>query len=84
MRIAICDKDKGCAEKTKKMIYDYANERRLDLLVEIYDSSEALLRSVNDYLLIILDYHINGLNGLETAKHLRANNCSSTIIFLSS
>ena len=59
MRIAICDKDKGCAEKTKKMIYDYANERRLDLLVEIYDSSEALLRSVNDYLLIILDYHIN-------------------------
>ena len=53
MRIAICDKDKGCAEKTKKMIYDYANERRLDLLVEIYDSSEALLRSVNDYLLIV-------------------------------
>ena len=62
MRIAICDSDIKCAEKTKNMIYDYANKRRLELLVEIYDSSEALLESENNYLLIILDYHINGLN----------------------
>ena len=65
------------------MIYDYANKRRLGLLVEIYDSSEALLQSENNYLLIILDYHINGLNGLETAKQLRRKNCRSTIMFLS-
>lgn len=83
MRIAICDSDIKCAQKTKNMIYDYANKRRLELLVEIYDSSEALLESENNYLLIILDYHINGLNGLETAKQLRRKNCRSTIMFLS-
>ena len=83
MRIAICDSDIKCAEKTKNMIYDYADKRRLDLLVEIYDSSHALLESRNNYLLIILEYYINGLNGLETAKHLRRKNCRSTIMFLS-
>lgn len=83
MRIAICDGDIKCAEKTKKIIYDYANRHRLELLVEIYDSSNALLESRHNYLLIILEYHVNGLNGLETAKHLRKKNCRSTIIFLS-
>lgn len=83
MRIAICDSDTRCAEKTKKMIYDYANKRRFELLVEIYESSEAMLKSDNNYLLIILDYRMNGLNGLETAECLRKKDCRSTIMFLS-
>ena len=66
MRIAICDSDIKCAEKTKNMIYDYANKRRLELLVEIYDSSEALLESENNYLLQDKKYHV-----FQNKKHHR-------------
>lgn len=83
MRIAICDGDTLAAENTKRTIYRYAAERNFDLFVEIYSSGTGLLKSGNDYLLIILEYHILGPNGLETAKMLRESQCRSTVIFLS-
>lgn len=83
MRIAICDGDTVAAEETKRAIYRYAAERNFDLFVEVYSSGIDLLKSKSDYLLIILEYHILGPNGLETAEKLMENKCKSTVIFLS-
>lgn len=84
MRIALCDADTSAIKTTKRIIYEYANLHGIELLVEEYASGNELLINKIKYQLIILDYNTNDLNGLETARILRDNNPSCTIIFLSS
>ena len=84
MRIALCDADTSAIKTTKRIIYEYANLHGLELLVEEYSSGSELLINKIKYQLIILDYNTSDLNGLETARILRDNNPSCTIIFLSS
>ncbi len=83
MRIALCDGNMTTIGKTKQMIYEYANFRHIELLVEEYGSGAGLLASGIKYPLIILDYEIRDINGLETARLLRKSGASCTIIFLS-
>lgn len=84
MRIALCDADSDAIKVTKRIIYEYANLRGIELLVEEYASGTELLMNKIKYPLVILDYNIRDLNGLETARLLRKSNPDCAIIFLSS
>ena len=53
------------------MIYEYANLRGIELLAEEYCTGAKLLENAAEYPLIILDYNLRGVNGLETARQLR-------------
>ncbi len=83
MKIAICDSNKVFSNQLKHILYNYANSRRIDLLVEIFESGEALLKTENQYLLIFLEYSLSGIDGLKTAKILRKEHNDSKIIFIS-
>lgn len=83
MRIALCDGNALCLKNTKKMIYEYANLRGIELLAEEYYTGTKLLENAAEYPLIILDYNLRGINGLETARQLRKKNPACAIIFLS-
>lgn len=83
MRIALCDADPDAIKAAKRIIYEYANLRGIELLVEEYASGAELLISKIKYPLVILDYSIKDLNGLETARILRSRNPDCAIIFLS-
>lgn len=82
MRIAICDGDGEFSKELKRKLYAYSNINRYQFLVETFSSGEELLKSQNRYVLIFIEYKLNGINGLETARILRrrGNNCK--IIFL--
>lgn len=82
MRIAICDSDLILAQKLKAAVYTYAALKRLDLLVEIFPSGEALLKSNVRYRLLMIAYDLQGLNGLETAKRMKQLFFHSSVIFL--
>ncbi|MEE1006022.1 MAG: LytTR family DNA-binding domain-containing protein [Acutalibacteraceae bacterium] len=84
MRIALCDADTAAIKITKRILYEYANLRGIELLVEEYASGNELLINKIKYQLVILDYNTGDLNGLETARVLRSCNPDCTIIFLSS
>lgn len=84
MRIAICDDDIQMIRLLKPLIYRYANEHRYDFVIEEFYSGEALLNSDLFFDIILLDYKMNALNGLDTAKQLRKNNSANTIIFITS
>lgn len=84
MRIALCDADTAAIKITKRILYEYANLRGIELLVEEYASGNELLINKIKYQLVILDYNTGDLNGLETARILRSCNPDCTIIFLSS
>ncbi|MBR6533462.1 MAG: response regulator transcription factor [Clostridia bacterium] len=83
MHIAICDTDTAFTQYLKHKIYFYSNRYKLDLVIDIFISGEDLLESGQKYSLIFLEYSLLGINGLETAKHLRKSNINSKIIFIS-
>lgn len=84
MRIALCDADANSIKKTKRIIYEYANFRGIELLAEEYSSGAKLISNGTKYPLVILDYNLKDINGLETARRIRKSNTDCTIIFLSS
>lgn len=84
MRIAICDRDITFLKKLKMLLYRYAEQKRLDILVDCYSCGEDMLNSGVRYNLVFLGYHLTGRNGLEIARLLRRKNDFTTIIFMSS
>lgn len=83
MRIALCDCDITFIEKIKRIIYNYAELFRIDIVADCYDSGENLLNSKINYDMIFLGYKLYGINGFKTAEILRRINSNATIIFIS-
>ena len=83
MRIALCDWDTSFNKKMKNIIYKYAEETKIELVVDCYNSGEKLLKSKYEYNIVFLGYQLEGINGLETAKLLRKNFFDISIVFVS-
>lgn len=85
MKIAICDDEKNFLEMLKSKIYDYSNIHNWESIIDTYSTGYDLINSNIQYDIIILDYQMDNLNGLETAKLLRSGtNKLTCIIFLTS
>lgn len=85
MKIAICDDEKILLSNLKSIIYDYSNLHNWESVVYTYENGKDLIESNIKFDIIILDYQMDNLNGLETAKLLRTGkNKESCIIFLTS
>ena len=84
MRVAICDDERIFRDELKSAVYDYSNKFRLEIAVDEFFGGEGLLRTDVKYDIIILDYKMHGIDGLETARKLRERNVNCTIIFLTS
>lgn len=83
MKIAICDGDRNFLSHLKKILYQYAETRRLDIVADCFLSGEKLLREKTYYNIVFLGYHLCGINGLETARLLREERIDSSIVFIS-
>lgn len=84
MYIALCDDDSFIIEQLKELIYEYAKANRISATIDTYSDGYSLINSHKNYDFIVLDYQMNGINGLEAAKTLRSLNSISAIIFLTS
>jgi len=84
MRIAVCDDEKSFTGELAPMIYEYGKQHRLEIVVDTFTGGEDLLRSEKIYDIIYLDYQMDGLNGMDTARQLRAKNLNCTIVFVTS
>lgn len=81
IRISLCDDDNVLIENLKKNI----NMLRNDLDILTFNSGKALILS--EYLyndIIILDIEMNDIDGIQTAKQIRAGGYEGIIIFLTS
>ena len=83
MRIAVCDKDKNVLQNVKYKLYDYAETRKLDMVVDCYLSGESIFCAKNRYNIIFLSYDLAGENGLNIAKKIRRGDSHTVIIFMS-
>jgi DNA-binding LytR/AlgR family response regulator len=82
MKIAVCDDDKRFISFIKPIINEYANTHKLEAVVDAYVGGDYLLKSKENYDIIYLDYQMNGIDGMETARILREKNVWCSIIFV--
>jgi len=82
MRLAICDDDSEIIQSIKPVLYQYANDHRFEMVIETFYCGEELLRSDISFDMILLDYEMGELNGMQTAHRLRNKNINCAIIFI--
>ena len=83
--IGICDDEQAFAAELEEMIGKYAQETGLELRTTLFRNGRELIdRDKIELDLIFLDIQMDVMNGLETAKRIRARDEKVSIIFLTS
>ncbi len=82
MKIAICDDENFFINELKPLVFAYGNRKRFEIVIEVFNSGNDLIRSPQTFDMIFLDYQMEGLDGMETARILRDKNITCTIIFV--
>lgn len=85
-RIAICDDNEIERQILKEMLKMYSSRTHQQVELTEYSCGEQLIVDVEEddcYVdLIFLDIYMSGINGMDTAKKLRALHCNAEIVFL--
>ncbi|MBR0484194.1 MAG: response regulator transcription factor [Oscillospiraceae bacterium] len=80
MKIAICDDDRLLRERLGGAVQDYLR----NCSVRLFSCGEELLKHMTEFDVVFLDIEMPGLNGMQTAEHIRKLNKEIRIIFLTS
>ena len=84
--IAIIDDNPGAAKETQQKLATVLKMpifENIHFISQNYPSGNDFLNSKQEYDLILMDYEMPGLNGVETAQKLQKRNLTTKIIFLS-
>ena len=86
MNIAVCDDDAKDSAIIKGILKEYMEQNAYTGDVSMFGSGEELLAtfSLALYDVIFLDIYMGGINGIETAKRIRAIDPTCAIIFITS
>ena len=86
LQVAICDDDRATLERYAVQLERLAVQEQLGMRLTTYPSGEALLFALEDLDwrldIVYLDVQMPGLDGIETARRLRAAGCEAQILFL--
>ena len=84
MKIAICDDQKIMRELLKTQLEKYAQKKKLCFVYNEYDNGFEMIKNAIDNDLIFMDYQMDKIDGIQTAKELRKKKIETPIIFLTS
>ena len=82
IHITVCDDEKYMSEKIAKMVKDFFTRKKIEISILQYSSGEELLKSGTETDILFLDIEMQGINGMETARRLRAENYQGFLIFI--
>lgn len=84
LNITICDDSDVEREKMKALVWAWASQPDRDICIHEYPSAEAFLFAYEEVKpdILLLDVEMPGLNGVELAKKLRAQNRVIQIVFI--
>ncbi len=84
VKIAICDDEKVFYNELHLYLNEFSKIRNIDIIDTYFSNGIDLIASDIDFDLIFMDYKMESLNGLETARILRSKNKNAPLIFLTS
>ncbi len=84
MIVAICDDDKIFRTLLSNFLISYKKEKRVQIDIFEFPDGNSLLNSKERFDIVFLDYKMPNLNGMETARILRARKNICSIIFTTS
>ncbi|MFQ9087373.1 MAG: LytR/AlgR family response regulator transcription factor [Roseburia sp.] len=85
MRIAICDDEIYFAGKLREILMQYLEERHIDFEIELFSSGREFVElgvEMLQYQIIFLDINMKQMDGIETAKNVRAYTEESFVVFV--
>lgn len=82
MKIAICDDMQFFRDELASIILKYKTQKRVHIDICEFENGEDLLDSTDIFDIIFLDYKLDGIDGLSTAKILRQKNITCNIVFV--
>lgn len=83
MKVAICDDERVFHKEIVDLLHKFQKARKIDIFMDHYENGNALLQSKQKYDVIFMDYQMEEIDGIETARRLRETNSDSIIIFIS-
>lgn len=83
MKVAICDDEKVFHKEIIELLRKYQKAKGTDIFMDHYENGNTLLQSNQEYDVIFMDYQMEEMDGIETARKLREANSDSIIIFIS-
>ncbi|MFA6847922.1 MAG: response regulator [Lachnospiraceae bacterium] len=88
LNVFLCDDNEVLLTRYKKILTAIAKKHDHDVRFSLFTSGESLIfnlaDSPNDADIIFLDILMGKVNGIDTARQLRAAGCTAEIIFLTS
>ncbi len=82
IRIAICDDEKHMSAHISTMASDFFRKKNREIQFRIFTSGEELLNYDGQIDILFLDIQMTGMDGLETARKLRADKFRGFLIFI--
>ena len=87
MKLAVCDNEISQISQVTELLSAYRAQKGIDLRWSAFQSGFALLSALDsgeDFDAVLLDIYMEGMNGMEAARQIRAVNSSMHIVFLTS
>ena len=82
IRIAICDDEKHMSDHIRAMASDFFRKKNREIQLRTFSSGEELLSYDGQIDILFLDIQMKGMDGLETARKLRAGKFRGFLIFI--
>ena len=82
IRIAICDDEQSMSLHIKAMVSDFFRKKNKEAAIRIFSSGEELLKYDGQMDILFLDIQMKNLDGMETARKLRADRFRGVLIFI--
>ena len=82
IRIAICDDEKHMSNHIRAMTSDFFRKKNREISIRTFLSGEDLLSYDGQIDILFLDIQMKGMDGIETARKLRADKFRGFLIFI--
>ena len=82
IHIAICDDEKHMSDQIRAMASDFFRKKNREIHFRTFLSGEELLNDEGQIDILFLDIQMKGMDGLETARKLRAGQFRGFLIFI--
>lgn len=80
--IAICDDEQYMSDKIHEMVSDFFRKKHIEITTVQFPNGEELLKYDKTIDILFLDIQMGGMNGMETARRLRARKFKGILIFI--